>query len=142
MTTTTMQQHPPPTMPHLQHLHPITELLPHLLQTMELLQYLQHQRQPTEHLQPPPTTPQLPTLTEPPSRHLCMLLLLPSTAPPNRNTQLLRTLTAHLRTLMVHLKMLTAPRLIRSTEHLPHLPMRLLPTPPRPTRLLAPPWQT
>merc|ERR1719278_1658791 len=123
--------------------------LPHLLQTMELLQHLQHQRQPTEHLQPPPTTPQLLTPTEPPSRHLCMLLLLPSTEHPNRNTLLLRTLTAHLRTLMVRLKMLTAPhrkrtvpRLIRSTEHPLQLPTRLLPTPPRPTRLLAPPWQT
>merc|ERR1712039_433823 len=94
---------------------------------------------------PPPTMPhppQLRTLTEPPSRHLCMLLLLPSTEHPNRNTP-------HLRTLMVHLKMLTAPhrtrtvpRLIRSTEHPLHLPTRLLPTHPRPTRLLAPPWQT
>merc|ERR1711994_653222 len=109
-TTTTTQQHPPPTMPHLQH----------LLQTMELLQHLQHQRQPTEHLRPQPTTPQLLTLTEPPSRHLCMLLLLPSTEHPNRNTR--------------HLRMLTVPRLIRSTEHLLQLPTRLLPTPPRPTR--------
>merc|ERR1711994_434967 len=116
-TTTTMQQHPPPTMAHLQH--------------------LQHQRQPMEHLRPRPTTPQLLTLTEPPSRHLCMLLLLPSTEHPNRNTLLLRTLTAHLRTLMVHLKTLTVPRLIRSTEHPLQLPTRLLPTPPRPTRLLA-----
>merc|ERR1711994_150054 len=114
----------------------------HLLQTTELLRHLQHQRQPMEHLRPPPTTPQLLTLTEPLSRHLCMLLLLPSTEHPNRNTRLLRTLMAHLRTLMVHLKMLTVPRLIRSTEHLLQLPTRLLPTPPRPTRLLAPPWQT
>merc|ERR1719220_88127 len=129
MTTTTMQQRPPPTMPHLQHPRPITVLLQHLLQTMELLQHLQHQRQPTEHLQPPPTTPPLLTLTEPPSRHLCMLLLLPSTEHPNRNTLLLRTLT-------VLLKTRTVPRLIRSTEHPLQLPTRLLPTPPRPTRLL------